>query len=175
MNISADVGMCAACLCICQHLSRRLRRQLDTVERQDEDAESEDLFMDNLMGFNVLVTFANQWKMDDGGTGCTLNYYMLDAANHFMHDVVATTDGAVGQQSAKVSMPYDTRDKLVVVPGVYKGSFEMTTGSDRKPVLKMVDIKFNDAVQVSDCFVDSNLVNKASAGGDQKPGAKGTK
>lgn len=111
------------------------------------------------MEFNVLVMFANEWTMDDGGRGCTVNYYILNANNKFLSDLDKT--GPIGQQSAKVSMPYETRSKFVAVPGVYKGWFEMTTGSDRKPTLKLVDLAYNDLIQVADCFPKSPIVEQA--------------
>lgn len=35
------------------------------------------------------------------------------------------------------------------MPGIYDGTFEMTVGSDGKPVLKLVDVDFVDAAVIS--------------------------
>ena len=85
----------------------------------------------------ILVTFVNQYDVD-GVKGTTVNYFFLDEDGE-----MKSVAGAVlpkGQQCAKVSLPYDSADKITFVPGVYEGTFEMAVGSDRKPVLKLVDV-----------------------------------
>lgn len=85
----------------------------------------------------ILVTFVNQYDVD-GSKGTTVNYFFLDDDGE-----IKSTAGAVlpkGQQCAKVSLAYDSADSFTFVPGVYDGTFEMAVGSDRKPVLKLVDV-----------------------------------
>lgn len=101
------------------------------------------------MEMNILVMFANQYDVD-GTRGCTVNYYMLDANGKMPFEMNPT--GPIGQQNAKVSMAYEMRDKIVTVPGVYRGKFELVTGSDRKPTLKLVDLDYDDKSDVSVVF-----------------------
>ena len=47
---------------------------------------------------------------------------------------------------------YQHRSRLMryfAMPGIYDGTFEMTVGSDGKPVLKLVDVDFVDAAVIS--------------------------
>lgn len=142
---------------------------------------------------NILVTFVNSYSMDGGVSGCSVNYFLLDEDDQIKCSI--DVKNAVGQQSAKANLAFEDRKKFVQVPGVYYGDFVLTTGSDRKPTLKLVDIKPNLDIPVPFCFpsLDGDYkgflrripleeltaaveeVKKSSAGGDQKPGAKGTK
>lgn len=84
----------------------------------------------------IIITFAKQYQMDDGTRGTTTQYFFLDDEGVFQKS------DENGQQNAKVSLSYDCYDKLTAIPGAYEGTFEMTTGSDRKPVLKLVDVEY---------------------------------
>lgn len=88
---------------------------------------------------NIVVFFVNNWQMDDGKTGCTVNYFFLDE-NGRIPVVVTGLTGSAGYQRAKVSLDSYERSKFVTVPGKYKGRFEMTVGSDGKPVLQLKEI-----------------------------------
>ena len=87
----------------------------------------------------ILVTFVNQYDVD-GAKGTTVNYFFLDDDGEFK----SSTDKVLprGQQCAKVSLPYEDIDKFYAIPGIYEGTFEMAVGSDRKPVLKLVDVAY---------------------------------
>lgn len=88
---------------------------------------------------DIVVFFVSDWKIDNGNTGCTVNYFFLDENGH-IPTVVTGLSGSAGYQRAKVSLPAEERHKFVIVPGRYTGRFQMTVGSDGKPVLKMVEI-----------------------------------
>ena len=40
------------------------------------------------------------------------------------------------------------RNKIVVAPGLYEGTFEMVTGSDGKPVNRLRDVAFISHVEI---------------------------
>lgn len=88
---------------------------------------------------NIVVFFVNDWKMDSGKTGCTVNYFFLDA-NGRIPVAVAGVSGPAGYQRAKASLESSERPKFITVPGKYLGRFEMTVGSDGKPVLQLKEI-----------------------------------
>lgn len=94
----------------------------------------------------ILVTFANQYDIKDEKTGnitrgCTLNYFFF-GENGEMFKTMAGLDGAIGYQRAKCSLDYDMRKKIKKAPAIYDAEFEMSIGSDGKPVMKVVDLKF---------------------------------
>lgn len=92
---------------------------------------------------NIFVTYASQYAMENGMKGITVNYFMLDEKNRINNNLIGPTDLAQGDQSAKANaLSYDDKAKFVCVPGFYEGTFVMTTGSDRKPALKLTDLKF---------------------------------
>ena len=68
----------------------------------------------------ILVTFANVWKMDNGQSGMTINYFMYGENGEQMISRMDATGGAVGQQR----------------------------GSDGKPVLTVEDLDFFSRVQI---------------------------
>ena len=53
-----------------------------------------------------------------------------------------STDGVSGIRRGKSFLAADKVHKVQYVPGIYDGTFEMTVGSDGKPVLKLVDVDF---------------------------------
>lgn len=98
----------------------------------------------------ILVTFVNPYEVDNS-KGCSVNYFMLDENGRF--NIELSGGFTAGQQSAKVSLPYELKDKFAGVPGIYNGSFVMATGSDRKPVLKLVDVEKNQDLKMTDIFL----------------------
>ena len=50
-----------------------------------------------------------------------------------------SADGVSGTRRGKSFLSEDKLHKVSYVPGIYDGTFEMTVGSDGKPVLKLVD------------------------------------
>lgn len=53
-----------------------------------------------------------------------------------------SADGISGVRRGKSFLKPDKVHKVSYVPGIYDGTFEMTVGSDGKPVLKLVDVDF---------------------------------
>ena len=51
-------------------------------------------------------------------------------------------DGVSGTRRGKSFLKADKVHKVSYVPGIYDGTFEMTVGSDGKPVLKLTDVDF---------------------------------
>lgn len=90
----------------------------------------------------ILVTFANVWKMDNGTSGMTLNYFMFGDNGELMQAIDNRSGGAVGQQRAKCSLDPDKRSKISFVPGIYDASMSYKVGSDGKPVLTVEDLEF---------------------------------
>lgn len=60
-----------------------------------------------------------------------------------------SADGVSGTRRGKSFLSEDKLHKVSYVPGIYDGTFEMTVGSDGKPVLKLVDVDFVDAAVIS--------------------------
>ena len=96
----------------------------------------------------ILVTFANIWKMDNGNSGLTLNYFMFGENGELMNSEQNLSGGAVGQQRAKCSLEASKREKISFVPGIYEAKMGMKIGSDGKPVLTVEDLDFFSRVQI---------------------------
>lgn len=76
--------------------------------------------------------------------GITVNYYLGTELKN-----VSNENGSIGMRPAKCSIPYDRKDKLVSAPALYDAKFEMSIGSDGRPVLKIVDLDYIGNVNVS--------------------------
>lgn len=98
--------------------------------------------------FKILVTFANVWKMDNGNTGLTLNYFMYGENGELMQSVDNLSGGPVGQQRAKCSLDAGKRSKITFVPGIYDASMAMKVGSDGKPTLTVTDLDFVSKIEI---------------------------
>lgn len=96
----------------------------------------------------ILVTYAGLWKMDNGNSGMTLNYFMYGENGEQMVSRVDATGGAVGQQRAKCSLDPSMREKIIFVPGIYDATMGMKIGSDGKPVLTVEDLEFSSRVLI---------------------------
>ena len=83
----------------------------------------------------ILVTYAGVWKMDNGQSGMTLNYFMYGENGEQMISRVDATGGPVGQQRAKCSLDPSMRQKISFVPGIYDATMGMKIGSDGKPAV----------------------------------------
>lgn len=99
---------------------------------------------DNTM--NVLVNFVNEYEIDNGTRGVSVQYMFLDDNDSL--PVSINLVGASGSRCAKVSLPFESRQKFKEVPAIYKGSFEMSVGADGKPILKLVDADFVGSISV---------------------------
>ena len=90
----------------------------------------------------ILVTYAGLWKMDNGNTGLTLNYFMFGQNGELMEPQIDVTGGPVGQQRAKCSLDTTMRQKILYVPGLYDATMGFKIGSDGKPVMTIEDIDY---------------------------------
>lgn len=90
----------------------------------------------------ILVTYAGLWKMDNGNTGLTLNYFMFGQNGELMEPQIDVTGGPVGQQRAKCSLDTTMRQKILYVPGLYDATMGFKIGSDGKPVMTIEDIEY---------------------------------
>lgn len=88
----------------------------------------------------ILVTFANIWKMDNGTSGLTLNYFMYGENGELMQPMNDLSGGTVGMQRAKCSLDTSLRSKISFVPGIYEAKMGFKIGSDGKPVMTIEDI-----------------------------------
>lgn len=96
----------------------------------------------NTNKMNILVTHVNPYDMvnDSKETvkGCTVSYFFFNNGDTLKPSYAS--DGTLGYQRAKRSLPYEDRGRFYAVPGVYEGFFEMNIGSDGKPVLQLSGI-----------------------------------
>lgn len=95
----------------------------------------------------ILVFFANAYDMqDDRGramNGCSVHYFFWgENGEALISQSEFNPTKSVGYQRAKCSMDYVLREKLVVAPAIYEGTFVMETGGDGKPVNKLKDVAF---------------------------------
>lgn len=96
----------------------------------------------------ILVTYVGVWKMDNGQSGMTLNYFMYGENGEQMISRVDATGGPVGQQRAKANLDPAMRSKITFVPGIYDSQMGFKIGSDGKPVLTVEDLSFCSRVQI---------------------------
>lgn len=102
----------------------------------------------------ILVLFANAYEINDNGrtmAGCTVHYlFWGEHGEQLLSQSETNLDKAVGFQRAKCSLDFDMRAKLQVAPAIYNGDFVMQTGSDGKPVLKLVDVAYVSNVEMKE-------------------------
>lgn len=109
------------------------------------------------METQIILLYAGRYEIVDERTGVinrgvTCNYY-------FNTDLKAedNANGTKGTRPAKGSIDYALWDKIVVAPAIYNAKFEMTVGSDGKPVLKIVDLDYMSDAKI----VPANKDNKS--------------
>ena len=101
----------------------------------------------------IVILFANQYDIkDDSGTkltGCSVHYlFWGEDGEGLVSEAEFDPTKPVGVQRAKCSVDAVLRNKIVVAPGLYEGSFEMTTGSDGKPVNRLRDVAFISHLEI---------------------------
>ena len=101
----------------------------------------------------IMILFANQYDMkDDSGnkvTGCSVHYlFWGENGEALASEAEFDPTKPVGVQRAKCSLDPMFRNKIVVAPGLYEGTFEMVTGSDGKPVNRLRDVAFISHVEI---------------------------
>lgn len=96
----------------------------------------------------IILLYAGQYQIVDEKTGevnqgVTCNYY-------FNTELTAedNRNGTKGTRPAKGTLDYYLMSKIVKAPALYDAEFEMSIGSDMKPVLKIVDLDYIDLVQI---------------------------
>lgn len=98
----------------------------------------------------ILLMYANPYDMkDESGRqviGCTLNYFFWGDNGELLKPIDGTS-GMVGYQRAKCSIDSMLRYKIHKAPAIYEADFEMSVGSDGKPVLKVVDLEYAGDVE----------------------------
>lgn len=99
----------------------------------------------------ILLMFCNAYDIpaqngQSGAKGCTLNYYFV-GQNCDQLKKMEDRYNSIGYQRAKCSIDFDKRAMIPAAPAVYDAQFEMSVGSDGKPVLKVVDLKYVSDVE----------------------------
>ncbi|MDD3278631.1 MAG: hypothetical protein PHG16_07070 [Lachnospiraceae bacterium] len=96
----------------------------------------------NANKMRILVTHVNPYDMVNDNKevvkGCTVSFFFFNDGKTF--EPSYASDGTLGYQRAKRSLPFEDRAQFYTVPGVYQGLFEMNIGSDGKPVIQLVGI-----------------------------------
>lgn len=100
------------------------------------------------MELKIILLYAGQYQITDETTGeikqgVTCNFY-------FNTDLRAedNKNGSKGTRPAKGSIDFQLMKKIKSAPALYNAKFEMSIGSDGKPVLKILDLDY-----VSDIFI----------------------
>lgn len=100
------------------------------------------------MTLPIILLYAAQYEIVDERTGeikrgMTCNYYFnTDLA------VEDNVNGSKGTRPAKSSCEFQVMAKVVKAPALYNADFDMSIGSDGKPVLKIVDLEYVDLVKI---------------------------
>lgn len=80
----------------------------------------------------------------------------------------------VGVQRAKCSVDSVLRNKIVVAPGLYEGTFEMVVGADGKPVNRLRDVAFISHLEIKPKvipgFVVQGMIQPETAPEAKEPG-----
>lgn len=100
------------------------------------------------MQSEIILLYAGQYQIVDEKTGSitqgvTCNYYFN--TNLSAEDNV---NGTKGTRPAKGNLDFLLMGKIVKAPALYMADFEMSIGSDMKPVLKIKDLEFLHEVQI---------------------------
>ena len=128
----------------------------------------------------IVILFANQYDMkDESGnklTGCSVHYlFWGEDGEALASEAEFDPTKPVGVQRAKCSVESVLRNKIVVAPGLYEGTFEMTTGSDGKPVNRLRDVAFISHLEIkpkpiSGFYVQGMIPPEAPAPEVKEPG-----
>lgn len=97
--------------------------------------------------YNVVVMYGKPYELKDDETkevrrGLTVEYYFFGENGEALKSVADANAGTLGIRRSKCSLSAELQEKLVYVPGVYKGQFIMDVNADGKPSLKLTDIDF---------------------------------
>ena len=108
------------------------------------------------METQIILLYAGRYEIVDERTGVvnrgvTCNYYFntnLKAEDN--------ANGTKGTRPAKGSIDYELMNKIVSAPAIYNAKFEMSVGSDGKPVLKIVDLDYISDAKIIPVTKDNN-------------------
>ncbi len=94
----------------------------------------------------ILLMYVSPYTIVDDNTrtensGCSIHYFFWGENGEQLKPVVSES-GPIGYQRAKCSIDLGLRYKMPKAPAVYDAVFEMSVGSDGKPVLKVTDLDF---------------------------------
>lgn len=106
----------------------------------------------------ILILFANTYNMlnerQEQMKGCTVHYlFWGEYGEKVGHQSEWDVSKPVGIQRAKCSIDYDLRAKIPIAPALYEGEFEMTVGSDGKPVLRLKDVAYISNLKIEQRYV----------------------
>ena len=96
----------------------------------------------------IILLYANQYDMTDEQTGertrgTSLSYYFNTGL-----EPIHNNDGSKGLRPAKSSSDWMLMSKIEKAPALYMATFEMSIGSNMKPVLKILDLEYMDDVKL---------------------------
>lgn len=111
----------------------------------------------------ILVLFANSYDMkDEFGNrvaGCSVHYmFWGEAGSNLISQSVDDLSKPVGIQRAKCSLDIGKRQNVMIAPAIYEGDFEMTVGSDGRPVPKLLDLHYKCNVEMKEKVVPGLVV-----------------
>lgn len=107
--------------------------------------------MDNKM--KILLMYSGVYDIaaengHDAVSGISCEYFFYGEQGEMVKSKISA-DGISGMRRGKASLNTDILGKITYVPGIYEGSFEMSIGSNGKPVLKLVDVDFLSKVSIT--------------------------
>ena len=127
----------------------------------------------------IVILFANQYDMkDETGdklSGCSVHYMFWGEDGEVLaSEVQYDPTKPVGVQRAKCSVDSVLRNKIVVAPGLYEGTFEMIVGADGKPVNRLRYVAFISHLEIKPKvlpgFVVQGMIQPETAPEAKEPG-----
>lgn len=91
--------------------------------------------------------------------GCSVQYlFWGESGEKLFAQSEWDTSKPIGVQRAKCSVDYTCRQKIVIAPALYEGTFEMRVGGDGKPVLKLTDVAYISDISFAQHYVPGLVV-----------------
>lgn len=122
----------------------------------------------------ILVLFANSYNMvteqGQAKQGTSVHYlFWGESGEKLLEDNQWDVSKPVGVQRSKASIDASLRVKIPVAPALYEGTFELATGGDGKPVLRLRDVAFVDMVRITQHHVPGFVVPGMIASQEPEP------